>query len=180
MNGSMAELNAWIGGFWQQRTEQERRTLKIAAVALFLLLGYQLVWMPLQHAVQREEARLVDARELAQFAAQARLTLSRSTPSAVQKIPTGSSQMPPMLWVEQAAQTMGIQNELVQRQPEGDDRVQLKFAAVSFDTLLLWLARAHEVGLQVIRADVTPQAGNPAHPEGRVDATLLLGRASGS
>lgn len=180
MNGSMAAINTRWTSFWQQRTEQERRTLKIAAVALALLLGYQLVWTPLQHAVQREEVRLSDARSLAQFAAQARLTLSRSAPSVAQKAPTGSSQVPPMLWVEQAAQTMGIQNELVQRQPEGDDRVQLKFAAVSFDTLLQWLARAHEDGLQVIRADVTPQGGDTAHPAGRVDATLLLGRASRS
>lgn len=177
MNGSMTALRARIDDFWQQRSAQERRTLLLAAVAVVLMLGYQFVWTPIQQAAQRESARLAAAQDLAQFSARARGVLSRATPVAA---PQSSTNLPPMLWVEQAARKMGIQDALIQRQPDGDDRVQLKFAAVPFETLVQWLMQAHAAGLSVLRADITPQNGDAAHPAGRVDASLVLSRANES
>lgn len=177
MNGFLAALHARMDGFWLQRSAQERRTLTLAAGALVVMMGYQLVWTPVQQAVRREQVRLTDAQALARFSAQARTVLSRTKPAAVSQ---GTTALSPMIWVEQAARTMAIQDELVQRQPDGDDRVQLKFAAVPFDTLVRWLAQARAAGLQVLRADITPQSADTAHPAGRVDASLLLGRTHGS
>lgn len=169
----MDVLMARLHAFWQQRSAQERRTLGWSAAALVVLLGYQLIWMPLQDWAQREHTRLVAAQTLAGFTAKARVVLTRTTPPSMAHSQTN---VPPMLWVEQAAQDMGIQQELVQRQPAGDQRVQLKFADVPFDILLRWLARAHDAGLQVVRADVTPPGHDSAKQNGRVDATLQLGR----
>lgn len=168
-------LTARLSTFWQQRSAQERRTLGWSAAVLIVLLGYQLIWMPLHDLVQREHTRLAATQTLAGFTARARVALTRAPPPSMAHPQTN---LPPMLWVEQAAQDMGIQQELVQRQPTGDQHVQLKFADVPFDILLRWLARAHDAGLQVIRADVTPPSHDPAQRNGRVNATLQLGRAA--
>ena len=85
-----------------------------------------------------------------------------------------------MLWVEQAARTVGIEQQLVQRQPDGDDRVQLKFAAVPFDSLLRWLAQANEAGLSVQSANITPKNGDSSDAAGLVDAEITLAKHAAS
>jgi general secretion pathway protein M len=86
------------------------------------------------------------------------------------------SAVSPMLWVEQAARTVGIEQQLVQRQPDGDDRVQLKFAAVPFDLLLRWLAQANDAGLSVQSANITPKNGDSSDAAGLVDAEITLAK----
>ncbi|MHB8921208.1 MAG: type II secretion system protein GspM [Halothiobacillus sp.] len=165
--------------FWLQRSPQERRTLSLAAIVLAVLLAYQLIWNPVQQWAAAAQERLDTTQKLAAFTAQAKQTLAR-TPA-----PTGAEQAPQislMVWVEQAARSMGIERQLTQRQPvgnptEGDQRVQLKFAAVPFDTLLRWLAQANASGFGVVRLEITPQA---ADRTGLVDATIQLGRSGGS
>ena len=161
----------WFSSFWQQRNASERRTLTLAAIALVTLLGYQFVWSPVQRADTKAHDRLVQAEQLAAFTAQAKATLMQAGPK-----PAQPRLVSPMLWVEQAARTVGIEQQLVQRQPDGDDRVQLKFAAVPFDSLLRWLAQASKAGLDVQSANITPKSGNSSDAAGLVDAQITLAK----
>lgn len=161
----------WFSSFWRQRTASERRTLTVAAVALIALLGYQFIWSPVQHAATQAHERLVQAEQLAAFTAQAKTTLMQAGQKSVQASPVS-----PMLWVEQVARSVGIEQQLVQRQPDGADRVQLTFAAVPFDSLLRWLAQASEAGLVVQSASITPKNGDSNDTAGRVDAQITLAK----
>lgn len=167
----MMNTPVWFSTFWQQRNARERRTLTLAAIALVTLLGYQFVWSPVQRADTEAHDRLVQAEQLATFTAQAKTTLMQAGPKSAQP-----HLVSPMLWVEQAARTVGIEQQLVQRQPDGDDRVQLKFAAVPFDSLLSWLAQASEVGLDVQSASITPKGGDSSGAVGLVDAQITLAK----
>lgn len=162
-------IPVWFSAFWQQRNASERRTLTLAAIALVALLGYQFVWSPVQRADARAHDYLAQAEQLAAFTAQAKTALMQIKPKSTQP-----SSVSPMLWVEQAARRVGIEQQLVQRQPDGDDRVQLKFAAVSFDSLLSWLAQASEDGLRVQSASITPKGGDSTGAAGLVDAQITL------
>ena len=161
----------WFSTFWQQRNASERRTLTLAASALVVLLGYQFLWSPVQQAAKEADERLARAEQLAAFTAQAKTVLMQATPKSGPTDPVS-----PMLWVEEAARAVGIEQQLVQRQPEGDDRVQIKFAAVPFDALLRWLARANGAGLRVQVAGITPAGDDPTQTTGRVDAEITLAR----
>ncbi len=171
----MMNTPVWFSSFWQQRNQSERRTLTLAAIALVGLVGYQFVWSPMQQAGQRAHDRLTQAEQLAAFTAQAKKTLIQAGSKTAQP-----SAVSPMLWVEQAARTVGIEQQLVQRQPDGDDRVQLKFAAVPFDSLLRWLAQANEAGLSVQSANITPKSGNSSDAAGLVDAEITLAKHAAS
>lgn len=161
----------WFSSFWQQRNQSERRTLTLAAIALVALMGYQFLWSPIQQANQKAHDRLAQAEQLAAFTAQAKKMLMQAGQKSAQ--PNAVS---PMLWVEQAARRVGIEQQLVQRQPDGDDRVQLKFAAVPFNSLLRWLAQASEAGLDVQSANITPKSGDSSAATGLVDADITLAK----
>lgn len=165
------KTTVWFSGFWQQRNASERRTLMLAAIALVALLGYQFVWTPVQQANQKARERLAQAEQLAAFTAQAKKTLMQAGSKSVQP-----SAVSPMLWVEQAARSVGIEQQLIQRQPKGDGRVQLKFASVPFNSLLRWLAQASEAGLTVQSASLTPKNGDPSSANGLVDAEITLAK----
>ena len=170
--------------FWRQRSAQEQRTLRLASIAFIALLAYQLIWSPVQQAAKTASERLAATQKLAAFTAEAKQTLSRQTASP------GENQAPPaslmatslMVWVEQAARTAGIEQQLSQRQPlvgsgEGKERVQLKFSAVPFASLLRWLAQANAAGIAVVQLDITPPQGAN---NGLVDATIQLARQARS
>jgi general secretion pathway protein M len=172
----MMNTPVWFSTFWQQRNASERRTLTLAATALVALLGYQFIWSPVQRADANAHNRLVQAEQLAAFTAQAKTTLMKARPKSAQP-----HFVSPMLWVEQAARSVGIEQQLIQRQPDGEDRVQLKFAAVPFDLLLRWMAQASDAGLDVQSASITPKSGDSTGVAGLVDAQITLAkRASAS
>jgi general secretion pathway protein M len=165
--------------FWRQRTAQEQRTLRIAALALSLLLAYQLIWSPIQQAAKSATAQLDSTQKLAAFTQDAKQTLMRAAAPAK---PSQTQSVTLMVWVEQAARSMGIEPQLTQRQPvtngaDGLERVQLKFSAVPFDPLLRWLAQANSAGFGVVQLEITAQPGSKT---GLVDASIQLGRRGGA
>ncbi len=175
----VAPLLQAFTAFWRQRSAQEQRTLRLALIAFIALLAYQLIWSPVQQAAKTASERLAATQKLAAFTAEAKQTLSRQTASP------GENQAQPaslMVWVEQAARTAGIEQQLSQRQPlvgsgEGKERVQLKFSAVPFASLLRWLAQANAAGIAVVQLDITPPQGAN---NGLVDATIQLARQARS
>ncbi|HQS03725.1 MAG: hypothetical protein B7Y07_04880 [Halothiobacillus sp. 24-54-40] len=168
-----------FSAFWRQRSAQEQRTLRFAALALSLLLAYQLIWSPIQQAAKSATLTLDSTQKLAAFTQNAKQTLLRAAAPAGAN-PNQSVSL--MVWVEQAARTLGIEPQLTQRQPVGNaangkERVQLKFSAVPFDPLLRWLAQANSAGFGVVQLELTPQPGSKT---GLVDATVQLERSGGS
>ncbi len=165
--------------FWRQRSAQEQRPLRFAALALSLLLAYQLIWNPIQQAAKLASLQLESTQKLAAFTQDAKRTLmGAASPAGANPTPSVSL----MLWVEQAARAIGIEPQLTQRQPiahsaDGKERVQLKFSAVPFDPLLRWLAQANAAGFGVVQLEITPQPGSKT---GLVDASIQLGRRGGS
>lgn len=165
--------------FWRQRSAQEQRTLRFAALALALLLAYQLIWNPIQQAAKSASLQLDSAQKLAAFTQEAKRRLMDDAKPAGANPPPSVSLM---VWVEQAARAIGIEPQLTQRQPiansaDGKERVQLKFSAVPFDPLLRWLAEANAAGFGIVQLEITPQPGSKT---GLVDASIQLGRRGDS
>ncbi len=177
MNPATPMIQA-VRAFWRQRTPQEQRTLRLAMLVISLLLAYQLIWSPIQQAAKSATLQLESTQKLAAFTQEAKQTLMRAGAPAKA---SQTQSVALMVWVEQAARAMGIEPQLTQRQPvandaDGRERVQLKFSAVPFDSLLRWLAEASSAGFGVVQLEITPQPGSKT---GLVDASIQLGRRAG-
>lgn len=158
-------MNAVWQHFWQQRSPQEQRTLSLAALALALMIGYQLVWTPIHHAAQTADARLKESQSLATFTAQARQTLTGSQHRA--PINPAAVIGAPLVWLGQQAKAAGIDTTLGSQQitPDG---IQLEFDGVPFNALIRWLNQTQAAGFSVVRAEIRPTGDGLAH------ATLTL------
>lgn len=154
-------MNALWQHFWQQRSPQEQRTLSLAAAALVLMLGYQFLWSPIQHAAHSAETRLQETQALAAFTAQARQTLTAAQSTTVAATPTQISGAP-LVWLGQQATAAGIANHLKDQQMT-DDGIQLSFDGVNFDDFIRWLGTVHAAGFRVLRADIHPNGAGQAH-----------------
>ena len=153
-------MNALWQSFWQQRSPQEQRTLILAAIALILMLGYQLLWAPLHQAAKTADARLQETQALADFTAQAKqsLTSNQSRPQVTPPLAMDA----PLVWLSQQATSAGLSDALKSQQitPDG---IELQFDGVSFDALLRWLSQTEAAGFRVVRSDMRPQGAGLAH-----------------
>lgn len=126
-------MNEW----WLQRNARERAILLGGGLVALLVLGYSLVWEPLQQrltlARQTVYALQQDLQWIQQAAAQ--LQPQRTLPT-----PSTRSNEPLLTLLDQSAKRQSFSLALKRIEPQGE-RVRLQFEQVDFDSLIRWLAQ---------------------------------------
>lgn len=135
--------------------ERERLMVSIGALIVGITLLYLIVWEPMAKAHLRREADLAAARQLA-----TRIELLagqvRSNPGS------GASRGLSLLAaVDQASKSGVLNRPLTRIQPEGDAEVKVWLEAISFESLVRWIAQMQMRDGIVVRSaqierDVTP------------------------
>lgn len=154
--------------WWQGLRERERRVLILGAVALVLVLGYGLIWLPLENS--RKQAREDLARS------EAALTWSRQ--AAAQIISLGRSaraepdSRPLLSIVDSTAKGSGLDGVIRRIQPIGQDDVRVSLDGASYRALMAWLAQLHSKGVKAVELSIQRE-----NDPGKVTANLTLNRA---
>ncbi len=155
---------------WHAREPREQRVLALGAVACVLLLGWALVWHPLQRARQDLGARL-DARQqdlafLQQAQAQLQQLKSRDQKGGASR--QGKSLL---ALADASARKAGLGPNIRRLEPLDDKRIRLEYKAADFDVLIGWLADLkRRYGIHAEDVSVDRAAGTA-----QVNARLALG-----
>ena len=160
----MADFKA----YWISRQPRERWMLGGGAVVAALLIGYLLVWEPMQESrVRLHETTPKLRAQAAQFRADAdeaealRATTKSQAPGA-----------PLQTLIDESAKAAGIRASIKQVSALSNDRAQLSFGSVAFDQLTRWLAglaQSDAVAVESIQLANASEAGKV-----QVDSLVLL------
>lgn len=141
---------------WQQLDDTARLRLKGAVVVIGLLLGWLLIWQPLQaqHDKIRQEVR--QQAELLTWMHNAAQTLRRYPASSATDAANGGGLQQ---YISQYAQQHSIRITRIQTLPDG--RVQLNLDQCQFNTLLDFLNQLHSrhISVQQISVNRGPEPG---------------------
>ena len=125
--------------WWATLPARDQRVLLFGSLALTAILGWLLLWEPLQ--LKREQLRADNAQLQAdlswmqQVAPEVRRRAAGSGRASVQRPSAGSI----LSLVEVSASAAGLREQLERIQPEGQG-ARLWLEAVAFDRLMAWLA----------------------------------------
>lgn len=156
---------------WRGLAPRERAILAGGGLLAAVLLGYGLLWAPLQHDLGRLRTEVPREYEQLQWmrAQAGRLNILRRAAPAITRRDGILS------FVEQSAQAYKIRQFIKRLDPDGSSSVRLAIDGVPFNNLAEWLANLQKQGgVRIENASLEPQ---PA--AGTVNARLLL-RAPGS
>lgn len=157
-------MKAW----WSGLAERERRLLSLGAVFVALLLGWLLVWEPLQQSREdwRRRALAAEANLRWMQAASEQVVARRG--SGVVAAPADGRSL--LARVDSGAREAGLGGSLLRVEPTGPDQVRVQFQQAAFDALVQWLeTMAQRDGVRVVELSVTRADGS-----GLVDARLAL------
>jgi general secretion pathway protein M len=151
---------------WNSLQSRERLIVGIGAVILLALLGYGIVWAPVQRDlsnlrinVPKQHTQLALMRVQAKQVAQLR-------GSAPAKIASGNL----LTQLEQSAQNRGLREHITRMEPDETNSVRLSLDSVDFNALLRWLKELQtQNGIRTETATITAQSD-----AGSVNARLLM------
>jgi general secretion pathway protein M len=151
---------------WNSLQSRERLAVGGGALALLVLLGYGIVWAPVQRdlsslriEVPKQRAQLALMRIQAQQVAQLRS-------NAPAKIASGNL----LTKLEQSAQNRGLRENITRMEPDETNSVRLSLDSVDFNALLRWLKELQTGnGIRLATATITAQS-----EPGLVNARLLM------
>ncbi|MEW6445071.1 MAG: type II secretion system protein GspM [Pseudomonadota bacterium] len=162
----MNTLRTW----WSGLNERDRRMLLIGLGLALPLLGYALLWQPLEKA--RNAARQAHAETAAQLDEVRRLGAQLAGQRSARPANAPSADLSPLSAAEAAAREQGLLDALKRRESDGAQGVRLMLEGAAADALMRMLetlALTH--GLRVEQAQIEPVA------PGRVNANLSLKRS---
>ncbi|MBI3898578.1 MAG: type II secretion system protein M [Gammaproteobacteria bacterium] len=155
-----------ISNYWRGLSARERLLVGIGGGVAVILLFYVLLLAPLQKDLNRLRVEVPRAQEqLTWMRTQANRIqqLRAATPAAV---PGGSL----LSFVEQSAQSYGVQQNMKRMEPQGANAVSVALDGVTFNNLLSWLSHLHKQGgVRVDNGSLEPQSA-----PGVVNARLVL------
>jgi len=161
----MNRLRTW----WTGLSERDRRILWIGAALALPLLGYALIWQPLNQA--RNEARQAHADALGQLGEvrqlHAQLTARKGARPAGDTQPLAS----PLAALEAVAREQGLLDALKRREADGGQGVRLVLEDAPADAVMRMLER-----LELTQALHVEQAQFDAASPGKLNASLTLQR----
>lgn len=179
MSGAMNDVITRLQQYWQGREPRERWVLGLGAVAVVVMLAYQLVWAPIAGWNAEQQARLQQDMKLAAYVANAKVVLNRQRAQGAAAPQTSSGSA--MQAAYEAARKEGIDARIDRREPTSDDGVRLVWSDVPFSALAQWMASVNQAGLQVTEADLGPAqaakgmaGGAEGAVPGHVDAKIVL------
>lgn len=155
---------------WRAREPREQRVLALGAVVCVLLLGWALIWHPLDRARQDLGARLEARQQDLAFMQQAKTQL-KQLQGREQKggaIRQGKSLL---ALADASARKAGLGPNIRRLEPLDNKRIRLEYKAADFDVLMGWLADLYRrYGIHADDVSVDRAAGS-----GQVNARLTLG-----
>lgn len=156
-------MNAW----WQALSARDQRVLAIGGALAALLLGYAMLWLPLERNrdAWRDRASAADAS--LQWMRVAADRLRDAAPAAPALVRDGRSLL---AVVDAGVRDAGLGGALLRVEPVSASQVRVYFQQAGFDALMEWLqtlGASH--GVRVVELSVQRSAG-----VGLVDVRLAL------
>ena len=145
--------NEWLArvrGYLAGRSSRERTVLYAGGVVLLILLGYGLLYQPLDAARARLAKRLPADR--------AALRLMRVQAEEIQRLRTrmdGSAKGGLEQRVRSSAEAFGLGSGIAQLASVAEDQVQLSTQPLPTNTWIDWLADLERQGIIVARCHIT-------------------------
>lgn len=151
---------------WNSLQSRERLIVGVGAVILSALLGYSIVWAPVQRDLSNLRIDVPKQRtQLALMRVQAK-QVAQLRSSAPAKIASGNL----LTKLEQSAQNRGLRENITRMEPDETNAVRLSLDAVDFNALLRWLKELQtQNGIRPETATITAQS-----EPGLVNARLLV------
>ncbi len=153
--------------WWFAQSARDRRILSIGGVLASLLLGYALIWLPLERSAEewRRRASAADASVIWMRDAVQRLRASGPAPASSQRDDRSL-----LAVVDAGVREAGLGGALLRVEPVSAGQVRVYFQQASFDALTTWLQTiGSSHGVRVVELSVQRSAG-----VGLVDVRLAL------
>lgn len=153
--------------WWLAQSARDRRILGIGGVLASLLLGYALLWLPLERSAEewRRRASAADASVIWMRDAAQRLRASGPAPSSSVR-----DERSLLAVVDAGVREAGLGGALLRVEPVSAGQVRVYFQQASFDALTTWLQSiGSSHGVRVVELSVQRSAG-----VGLVDVRLAL------
>ncbi len=156
-----------MSGWWQAQSARDRRILLVGGVLAVLLLGYALLWLPLQRDTEEWRARAA--------AAEANLIWMRTAAEQLRGIAPAPATAPAdgrslLAVVDAGVREAGLGGALLRVEPVNAGQVRVYFQQAGFDALADWLQSVgNSHGVRVVELSAQRSAG-----VGLVDARLTL------
>lgn len=157
---------------WDGRTVRERRALMLAALVLFPVIAYFLLWQPAHVANTQLRASVpamrAQAAHLRTQAAEVEMLRHRPRPAMLDASALKTA-------IVESAVRHKMRDAISALDAEGPHAVRLTLAAVSFEQWLQWLRDLQQE--QHIRAESASIAALPQSGLVKINATLTIGGA---
>lgn len=159
--------------FWAARATRERRILLTGGIASLVLVGWALVWEPVNSWAADQQQRLARTAETAAVVSHGRERLTAADDSdAGLPVAVAASTRSPMQAARRVAEELDILDAIERREPTADGGLRIRFGELRFSALVRWVKAMEDRGLAVTRARLNP--ADPDQPQGRVRAELDL------
>lgn len=167
----MRQLLEQLYARWRTLQPRERIVLGSGGTLALVMLGYALLWVPLQRdlshlrtAVPKERAQLMQMR-----------TQAREIAALRARAPAAGNSSNLLSTLERSAQEHKLRQYITRMEPDPVNGVRVSLDAVGFSALLQWLADLQkQSGVRADTATIAAQAD-----AGMVNARLVL-RAAGT
>jgi general secretion pathway protein M len=156
-------MKAW----WLDLSSRDQRTLAVGALLVALLLGYALLWLPLDRSREAWRARASAADASAIWMREAGAQLRAAGP-AQGSVPRDGRSL--LAVVDAGVREAGLGGALLRVEPVSAGQVRVYFQQAGFDALMDWLRALESAhGASLTELSVQRSAG-----VGLVDARLTL------
>lgn len=156
--------------YWDARSLQERKVLKLSGWALAPVIVYFVLWQPAHHAVQKLHLSVpvvyMEAERLRTQAGEVEMLRHRPKPALLDAVALKSA-------VEDSALRHNLREAISTLDLQQPNAVRISFAVVSFEQWLQWLQALQQE--QHIRADSVSVAMLPQSGMVKISATLING-----
>ncbi len=152
---------------WADLAGRERALLAGGSVLAGVLLGWAWLWQPL--AQEREALRAEAAANAAALAWMRPAAQQAAAAGGIRAVAAGGDDRSLLARVDAGVREAGLAGGLLAVEPLAADRVRVRFSAVAFDALVIWLEREAGAGLRVEELSLRRVSG-----PGLVDGQVVL------
>lgn len=154
--------------WWEARNDREKLILLVGAIVAVLLIGFELIWMPIANSVDTLNKQVQSQESLAHWMqiAGIRIKALKKAGFVMSQQQTGSL----LVIVEKTLEQAKLNSYLRNVQQPADNQITLSFQSVPFDAFIQWVQSIWQTnGVQVQQLSVTR-----TDTTGLVDVNLTL------
>jgi general secretion pathway protein M len=149
---------------------RERHAVLIGAVVVTLLLGYLLIYEPLEIGLTESQVALERKKDELKQLSDISQKYKMLGPAKITAKSNGGKSL--LATIDQSSSDVGIKSAIKRLTPEGESKVRVRVESVSFDKLVEWLVINSSENLIHAELFMVRQT----EKKGVVNATLLLSR----